>query len=420
MTMSVRNIFAVATLAAGMLTPQLVVAQSSAPIICPDYKRGPSTSVGARAGKKIQQALEFYNTDMVDEALAILYEASPKQSYDKAFTDNFIGKMLAGKDGEGMKSLQYLKGSVSTKILNDPEHANTVRLVADLSMQERQYKQAIEYYNKWMDFTCKEDPDVYTRIANAYYETKELAKMVAPADKAIALYKVPNKNPYVLKLQSFWERKMFKETVGVAEVLVKTFPEEKRWWTQLGFFYMSTEEYKKALSTFEIAYNKGYLTKKSEVKALAQLYATNDIPYKAAIVQEKHIKSGLIEKDDKSLSALANSWHQAKEYKKAASYYGQAAAMKPDPDYFRKQGILLLAIEDYKGALKALQSALDNGATAKGRIHMAMMEANFYNGNFKQAHTHVREAKKDKATVRNARSWEPYIKEKAKNRGIKI
>jgi secreted PhoX family phosphatase len=49
-----------------------------------------------------------------------------------------------------------------------------------------------------------------------------------------------------------------------------------------------------------------------------------------------------------------------------------------------------------------------------------MMEASFYTGDFRTAFVHVQEAKKDSATARSARSWEPYIKEKAKNRGITL
>lgn len=417
----VNNVFAIATLGAAAMLSNYAAAQS-APVACADYKRGTTSIVGERVGKKIQKALEAYNNDLIPDALEILYEIDAKDGYDKAFVDNFIGKMLAGQDveGSGAKALKYLRGSAEPKALNDAEHAGTLRLVADLSMQEKEYAQAVAFYQKWMDFTCKEDADVYTRLAQAYYELKQLPKMIEPSDKAIALYDKPNKNPYVLKLQSYFERKMYPETVAVAEELVRIFPDNKQWWTQLGFFYMLVEDYKKALSTFEIAYNQGYLTKKSEIKALSQLYATNSIPYKSAVIMEKYMKSGLIEKDDKSLASLANSWHQARDYAKAAAYYGQAADMRADPDYFRKQGILLLAAEDYKGAIKALQKALDAGADQEGRIHIAMMEAHIYTGNFKQAFAHVVEAKKDKNTARNARAWEPYIKEKAKNRGIKI
>ena len=87
--------------------------------------------------------------------------------------------------------------------------------------------------------------------------------------------------------------------------------------------------------------------------------------------------------------------------------------------YF-KQGNMLYIAERPNEALKALQKALDEGSDKKGRIHMVMMEANFYQGRYKQAYAHIQEAKKDKRTSRNARSWESFVKEKAKNNGIKL
>jgi tetratricopeptide (TPR) repeat protein len=295
-----------------------------------------------------------------------------------------------------------------------------LRLIADLNMQEKRYEQAVKRYQEWMDFTCKEDADVYLRMGQALYETQKYADMIAPLNKSIELDDKPNKNAYALKLTSYYSRKMYKETVDVAEELVKIFPDNKANWTQLGFFYMLVEDYKKGLSTFEMAYDQGYLTKAAEIKALTQLYATNEIPYKAAVVFEKNVESGLIKRDDKALTNLANSWHQAKNHLKAAKYYGEAAKMNSDPDLYRKQGTLLLTAEKYSDALAALQKALDEGADDRGRIHMAMMEANFYTGKYRSAYKHVLAAKKDKSTSRSARSWEPYIKEKAKNRGITL
>jgi tetratricopeptide (TPR) repeat protein len=415
----IKKICAIAAVTAVTLTSSYTFAQGAA-IVCADYKRSPTNIPSARTGKKVQKAYEAYNNDLVDEALELLYDIDTSQAFDRAFTDRFIGNLLATKSETGKKALEYLVKSVQVKKLNDSEQAGTLRLIADLSMQEREYAKAIKWYKEWMDFTCKEDADVYLRMGQAFYENKQYPEMIGPLDKSIALDDKPNKNAYALKLQSYYARKMYKETLGVAETVVAIFPDNKANWTSLGFFYMLVEDYKKGLSTFEMALNQGYLTKASEIKALMQLYATNEIPYKAAVLYEKYLKSGLIKKDEKSLASLANTWHQAKYHEKAADYYGQAAALSSDPEHYRKQGILLLAAERYKEALKALQKALDEGADNKGRIHMAMMEANFYTGNFKTAHVHVKEAKKDKSTARSARSWEPYIKEKAKNRGIKI
>jgi tetratricopeptide (TPR) repeat protein len=419
MNIDIKKIMVVAAFAATTLSSTYAFSQGAA-IVCPDYKRGSTNIPGERTGKKVQKAFEAYNEDLLDEALEILYDIDTSQAFDRAFTDRFIGNLLATKKDNGAKAIEYLEKSVNAKKLNDSEQAGTLRLIADLSMQEQQYDKAILWYKEWMDFTCKEDPDVYLRIGQAYYETKKYAEMIDPLDKSIAMAEKPNKNAFALKLQSFYTRKMYTETVKVAETLVDIFPDNKANWTQLGFFYMLIEDYKKALSTFEMALNQGYLTKAAEIKALTQLYATNSIPYKAAVLFEKYLKSGLIKEDGRSLASLANSWHQAKEHAKAADYYGKAAKLSSDPEHYRKQGILLLAAEKYKDALKALQFALDEGADNRGRIHMAMMEANFYSGDYKNAYTHVQEAEKDSSTARSARSWKPYIKEKAKNKGIKI
>ena len=94
--------------------------------------------------------------------------------------------------------------------------------------------------------------------------------------------------------------------------------------------------------------------------------------------------------------------------------------MGSDPDLYQKQGMVYYALERYNDAISALQKSLDGGSDKTGAIHLAMMQANFDNGDFRAAFKHVQEAKKDKSTARNARSWEPYIKEKAKNRGIKL
>jgi tetratricopeptide (TPR) repeat protein len=328
--------------------------------------------------------------------------------------------LLATQKGQGKKSIEYLQKAVAPNKLNDSEQVGTIKLIADLSLQEEQYDSAIKYYKQWLEVTCKEDFDVYFRIANAYYQTQRFAEIIMPINKAISLAKKPNKTAYALKMTSYYSRKMYKETIEVQEETVKKFPDDKMQWTQLGFFYMLVEDHKKALSTFEIAYNQGFLTKAAEYKALSQLYSMNNIPIKAAKILEKHVKSGLVKKDERMLTSIASSYQQSREFKESADYYGQAALFASSPDLYQKQGMTYYAIEKYSDSIAALQKALDGGSDKKGAIHLAMMQANFYKGDFKSAFKHVKEAKKDKSTERNARSWEPYIREKAKNRGIRL
>jgi tetratricopeptide (TPR) repeat protein len=420
MNKHLKHLYVVSVISVAAVIPTSVYAQVSAPIACADYKRGPTNIPGQKVGKKVGKALEAYNNDLIDEALEILYEIDTSNTFDRAFTDRFIGNLLATQTGKAKKSIEYLQRAVAPGKLNDSEQVGTIKLIADLSLQEEQYDSAIKYYQQWMKVTCKEDFDVYFRIANAYYQTQKYAEIIMPINRAIALADKPNKTAYALKMTSFYNRKMYKETIEVQEETVRIFPGDKAQWTQLGFFYMLVEDHKKALSTFEIAYNQGFLTKPAEIKALSQLYSMNDIPIKAAQILEKYIKSGLVKKDQRMLTSVASSYQQAKEFKEAADFYGQSALLGSDPDLYQKQGMVYYAIERYSDALVALQKALDGGSDKVGAIHLAMMQANFDKGDFRSAYKHVKEAKKDRSTARNARSWEPYIKEKAKNRNIKL
>jgi tetratricopeptide (TPR) repeat protein len=420
MNKHLKHLYVVSVISVAAVIPTHANAQVSAPIACADYKRGPTNIPGQKVGKKVGKALEAYNNDLIDEALEILYEIDTSNKFDRAFTDRFIGNLLATQTGKAKKSIEYLQKAVAPNKLNDSEQVGTIKLIADLSLQEEQYDSAIKYYQQWMEVTCKEDFDVYFRMANAYYQTQKYAEIIMPINKAIALAKKPNKTAYALKMTSYYNRKMYKETIEVQEESVRVFPDDKGQWTQLGFFYMLVEDHKKALSTFELAYSQGYLTKAAEFKALSQLYSMNDIPVKAAKVLEEHIKSGLVKKDVRMLTNVASSYQQAKEFKEAADYYGQAALLGSDPDLYQKQGMVYYALEKYSDAIVALQKALDGGSDKKGAIHLAMMQANFDKGDFRSAYKHVQEAKKIKSTARNARSWEPYIKEKAKNRNINL
>lgn len=432
-----KNLFKVAvvaaTLSSSLVLANVANAQDSEakkaapapvlPVECPGYKRGTTQIVGERTGKKVQRAFEAYNEDRIAEAIQILIDIETSDTFDKAYVDRFVGNLLAAEKDRADEALVRLTASVSTKVLNDREHADTLRLLGDLNLQEKEYANAITWYNKWIDFTCKEDPAIYTRMAQGFYELKQLDKIIVPADKAIALYSKAgkvNKNPYVLKLTSYYERKDYPSTVKVAEELVRQFTDTPRWWTQLGFFYMLVEDYKKALSTFEMAHGQGYLTKASEFKALAQLYSTNDIPFKATKILEKYIGNGLIEKNEANYSLLANAHHASKNHKEAALNYEIAAKFDNNADLYRKQGLLLMSAEDYKGAVVAFEKALELGIEEPGRIHFSLMEANFYQNKFRTAYKYVLEAKKSKQLRRNAEAWAPYIKEKAKNRGITI
>lgn len=377
--------------------------------------------VGPTVGKKVGKAFELYSADDIPGALAILLEIDASKGYDKAYVDRFIAIMYATKGNEEVNAIKYLKLAIEPDILNEGDQGEALKLLADLQMQTSDFKGALVNYKAWMDFTGKSDGDTWTKIANAHYSLQQLDKLIVPADKAIAAYgDKQNQNPYILKIQSYYERKMFKEAVGVLETVLQIFPENKQWWIQLGQFYTLIEDYKKAMATLELAYKQGFLDKESQIKVLASLYSQSDLPNKAAMLLEKHIASGIVKRDDKNLATLANAWHAAQEIDKAAKYYGEVAKMTSEAKHYSKQGALLKQDEQFKAAIVAFKKALELGADDVGRINMSIAESHFYLGQFKEAYAAIQIAVKDPKTKKNASGWLSFIKDTAQRKNVSI
>ena len=105
MNKHLKHLCVVSVISVATVIPTSLFAQVSAPIACADYKRGPTNIPGQKVGKKVGKALDAYNNDLIDEALDILYEIDTSNTFDRAFTDRFIGNLLATQTGKAEKSI---------------------------------------------------------------------------------------------------------------------------------------------------------------------------------------------------------------------------------------------------------------------------------------------------------------------------
>ncbi|MDZ7903779.1 MAG: hypothetical protein U5L01_15120 [Rheinheimera sp.] len=382
-----------------------------------ERKARKSQAVGEKVGKAIGKAYELYGANQIAEAIAILEPLEPTNAFDKAYLARFLGSLYVEKNPE--KAIKYLKEAIKPDILSFTDQAAALRNLADLSIMAKKYQDAIGYYNKWLDFTGELDPNVEMRIANCFYEMKQFNKVIAPADRAIAHFKEPKKEPYIMKYASYYELKQTKKVIEVLEEAVVIFPKEKTFWVQLGNFYSADEQFAKALAVIDMAYKQGYLTTENEIKLLANLYNNNNVPYKAAATLEKHLKSGLVKKDRAILMSIASSYNSAREFEKAAAFFGQAAQLSSEGDIYRRQGNAYLMANKNADAVTALQKALELGVKDKGKVHVDLISAYFFQGKMREAYQHVELARQN-GQAKLAASWGPYVKERAAKKGITL
>lgn len=385
---------------------------------CPIDKRK-SQAVGQSSAKKVQKSFQAYQDGNLDEAIAILLEANPKDKFDKAYVARMLGNFYAEK-GQMDTATKYLKQAVEANVLGGADHASTMRLYADLLIQEKQFKDSIPQYYAWMEFTCKEDAQVYRRIAVAHQMLKQWDDVLTVTNKALELTDKPDKGLYQMQLTAHFNKKDYKNAINVLETMVQLFPADKTLWVQLAQFYLLVEDYKNALITYDLAYKMDALTTEANLKRLPQLMAQQGTPYQAAKIFEKHMKSGQIKKDKANVEQLARFYHQAKSLKKAANFYGEAAAFDNDGDIYLKQGRLLAMDMDFKPAISAFKKALDAGVKSKGEVDFELGLAYIGLKQYKSAYTYMQRAQKDKKTAKNAKSYISYIKEKARINNVTL
>src|SRR5690606_37518047 len=159
---------------------------------------------------------------------------------------------------------------------------------------------------------------------------------------------------------------------------------ESDWWIQLGNFYMLEERIDKALETMEIAYLAGYFESENHYRALVQMYANNEIPFKAGRTMARYIESGDVELTEINARAAASNFDAAREFDSAAQWYGIAAEQADSDtqkaDRYRRQGVAYLRIQDYDNAVEAFERSVALDDEDAGSIFISIAEAHYYSG----------------------------------------
>lgn len=379
-----------------------------------------SQAVSERTGRAVTQAFELYQDDQVKEGLAILEGARTSSDFDRAFVDRYLGQFLVIIGEDMTRALEYLKRAAAPDILSFADQSQLLEMIAQVHLQEENFQQAIEAYRAWMHFTGEERHDTYYRIAGSYMQMSQYDQVLEPINKAIAMSDEPRESYYTLKFAALYEAQRIPESINVLEEMVQIFPESGQWWFYLGNTYQMQEQFEKALSALRVANLLGYIETRQHYLTLGQMFANNEIPFKAADTFDRQIRAGVIPENRQILMATASNYQAAREYAKAAEFYGKLGQTENDAEAYRRQGEAFLSIQRYRDAVTAFNKALELNVENPGRVHMSLISAHFYQEQYPQALAAVNRARRDSAFSRQARSWENYIRDKAQQKGVDL
>ncbi|WOX04465.1 tetratricopeptide repeat protein [Microbulbifer pacificus] len=364
---------------------------------------------------KAQEAAEAQNFQGALAALKEMEAGKDKlNGYEAAQMYYFYGYVYYSME-KYPQAITYYKKVLEQGEENLPValEVGTLLTIAQLYFVTEDYKQAVNYLNKWFAVADNINADSYALRAQAYYQLGDNAKALADMNKAVSMFeqegKVPKENWYGLQRFLYYDKNDYKQVTNILEKLVKHYPKGE-YYKQLAGMYGELKREDDMLHMMEAAYIAGALQKEKELLNMAYLYMGAEMPYKGAKVIDKGIKEKKIERTSKNLETLAQAYQMAQELQKSIPELEAAASMSDKGDiYSRLAGIYLDLDKNDKAVDMGAKALKKGGIKRPDQLYIVLGMANANLKKYDDSLKFFKKALDDKRSEKFAKQWITFV-----------
>ena len=251
--------------------------------------------------------------------------------------------------------------------------------IAQLYASLQQWRETIDWLNRWLLYVEDPDPLGFYLMGIAYYQLEDFDAAIVQTKRAVEFRPEPRESWLRLLAALYAQKQDYENAAPVLEELVLRFP-KKPYWVQLSLIYGAHENYRRSLSVQQVAYAQGLLTEDKELRRLARSYLYHELPYPAAQVLEKALEDGAIARDSEALELLANSWIAAREYERSLDPLRSAAELSEDGNLYVRLGQVHMQREAWNEASALLEKAVEKGGLKDPGNAELLLGIAYYNG----------------------------------------
>jgi tetratricopeptide (TPR) repeat protein len=381
-----------------------------------DRKTQKAQSMSQKTYEVLTSAQELIEAKQYNEGLAVLRDLEREKKltpYEKAQLYNYFAYTYF--------TLERYQDAIRSyeKVLKQPDLpegliSSSLYTLAQLYFITEEYQKAVGTIEKWFKSTDKPSENAYMLLGQGYYQLEKYKKSLVPLKKAYKMVKArgdnPKQNLLLLMRVNYYELDDYKNMVNVLKELVQIYPKTQYWLTMAGA-YSELKRLDKQMSIMQMLYDSGDLPKGNQQQNLANLLLLHEVPYRAALILDKGMQKGIIEKNVRNLRLLSQAYLQAQESKKAIAPLKQAANLSKDGDLDIRLAQAYINLDRYKEAIGSLGKGLKKGGVKRRDTAYVMLGlANFELKRFNSSIKAFSEANKDKRSRRTASQWLKHVK----------
>jgi len=380
----------------------------------------------ARAQKLADEGDKIEGFEVLDQVKDRLDSLN---SYERAMLFNFYGFMYYGNEDIAM-AIESFNKVIAEQTIPDSLITSTLYSLAQLSMQQQNYTEALAYLTQWRALNAKDlSSNQEMLFAQVYYQDKDFVNSLMHIEKAISLVeaknKLPKENWLILQRATYYELKQPEQVTKVMEQLVRLY-DKPQYWLQLSNMYGEIGKEDKQMAVMEAAYQAGYVNKASDILTLSQLYLFHGAPVKAAHLLADAIDKGEVDPIERNLDLLSRAYLSAKEDKKAIKVLTQLSELVEQGDYDAMLAQTYLNNEQWQLAISFAEKAIIKANEIKheestekisylGNMYLAKGMAHFNLKRFEQSLNAFANAEKQQKTKKSAQQWAKYVAREQEN-----
>ncbi|MCW8872614.1 MAG: tetratricopeptide repeat protein [Xanthomonadales bacterium] len=370
---------------------------------------------------EIQELIEGKDYASAQRAIDELKNRKGLSDYERAQIYNINGYsyFLQERYPDAIKAYDQV---LATPGLPEALLLSTLKTKAQLHFTEEDYEAALKVVRQLLAAIPEPSADVLMIEGQALFQLGRYDDALVPIKSAIDMYReqgqIPRENWLLLLRVIYFEQKEYELMIDVVKELVAYYPKDTYILTLAGI-YSELGDTKKQLALTEVLYEKGMLNTSSHITNLANLYLLHGLPYKAAALLDKEMKTNIVESNERNLRLLSQAWYQAREDEKAIPPLERAAEMTNDGELYIRLAQANLNLENWSEAASAVEKGLKAGGLKRNDTANIMLGMALFNQKrLEQARRAFERAASDSRSQRAATQWIAYVDSEMKRRDL--
>lgn len=317
----------------------------------------------AEIGEIVLRAQDLQSNGQWAESINQLDRALSRSSintYERMISLQLRGRAYFETDRMN-EAIRDWRDAIATGIMTTEETVGLRINIGQLLIASERYNEGIDEIQAAVRAGGELNDRLAMMLAQAYAQADRFQEGLQYAERAYNNASPRERRHFNLVLYYYQSLDRTADQMRIIGEMAARWPAEKNIWTSYASLLAQNGREEEAFEVNKVMYINGMLTEGRELVRLAQYYSFYEVPYRGAIILEREMNAGRVERTTENVELLSNMWRQAREWDRAIPVLRQLAQMTNAGENYLKLGEALYQRGELQAATEAIEQALNRG-----------------------------------------------------------